>query len=80
MKKIGLNDSVILGVNRRGLDVYNTLKSHSHHGINVIGFIKGFDDPDNFDMILPLPLLGHESEIDKIINKKKNNGFNHCIR
>ena len=51
MKKIGLNDSVILGVNRRGLDVYNTLQNHSHHGLNVIGFIKGYDDPENLMII-----------------------------
>ena len=73
MKKFGLNDALILGVNRRGLDVYNTLQSHSHHGINVIGFIKGYDDPENFDENLPLPVLGHESKIHEILNENKIN-------
>ena len=73
MKKIGLNDSVILGVNRRGLDVYNTLQNHSHHGLNVIGFIKGYDDPEKFESNLPLPILGHESKIHQIINENNVN-------
>ena len=73
MKNFGLTDSIILGVNRRGLDLYNTLQSHSHHGINVIGFIKGYDDPDNFDDNLPLPVLGHESKVHKIINEHNVN-------
>ena len=73
MKKIGLNDSVILGVNRRGLDVYNTLQNHSHHGINVIGFIKGYDDLENFNDKLPLPILGHESKIHEIIEENNVN-------
>jgi hypothetical protein len=76
MKKFGLNESIILGVNRRGLDVYNTLQNHSHHGINVIGFIKGYDDPENFDGDLPLPVLGHESKIHEIID---NNNVNDLI-
>lgn len=73
MKKFGLNESIILGVNRRGLDVYNSLQSHSHHGINVIGFIKGYDDPENFEENLPLPILGHESKIHEIIDEKNVN-------
>ena len=76
MKKFGLNESIILGVNRRGLDVYNTLQNHSHHGINVIGFIKGYDDPENFDGDLPLPVLGHESKIHEIID---NNNIDDLI-
>ena len=71
MWSFGLNESIILGVNRRGLDVYDTLQNHSHHGINVIGFIRGYDEPDNFEYNLPLPILGHESNIHDII--KKNN-------
>ena len=47
MKNIGLHRAVIYGANRRGIDVYNTLKNHSHHGINVIGFIKSDSDKGN---------------------------------
>ena len=69
MKNFGLKDVIILGVNRRGLDVYNTLQNHSHHGLNVIGFIKGYDDPEKFGSNLPLPTLGHESKIHEIIDE-----------
>ena len=69
MKNFGLKDVIILGVNRRGLDVYNSLQSHSHHGLNVIGFIKGYDDPEKFEGNLPLPILGHESKIHEIIDE-----------
>jgi len=69
MKNFGLKDIIILGVNRRGLDVYNSLQSHSHHGLNVIGFIKGYDDPEKFEGNLPLPILGHESKIHEIIDE-----------
>mgnify|MGYP006142650857 FL=1 len=73
MKKIGLNQAIILGANQRGLDVFNSLNNHSHHGINVMGFIKSFDDPNYEDEKFPLPILCHESSMNELIKEKNIN-------
>ena len=73
LKNIGLTETVILGTNRRGIDVCNALNDHSHHGLKVMGFIKADDDPVNFDVEVPLPVLGAESEIHKLIEKTNIN-------
>ena len=48
--KIGLNNALILGVNRRGCDVYNSLQHSSYHGLRVKGFVKAEDDPNSFNL------------------------------
>jgi len=73
LKNIGLTETVILGTNRRGIDVCNALNDHSHHGLKVMGFIKADDDPVNFDVEVPLPVLGAESGIHKLIEKTNIN-------
>ena len=73
MKNFGLNDAIIFGANRRGLDVYNFLKDHPHHGINVVGFVKAHDDPNYNDKKFPLPIIGHEPSLKKIILEKNIN-------
>ena len=75
MKKIGLNQAIILGANQRGLDVFNSLNNHSHHGINVMGFIKSFDDPNYEDEKFPLPILCLESSMNKLIALLRSPGF-----
>jgi len=73
LKNIGLTETVILGTNRRGIDVCNSLNDHSHHGLKVMGFIKADDDPVNLDVEVPLPVLGAESGIHKLIEKTNIN-------
>ena len=73
LKNIGLTETVILGTNRRGIDVCNALNDHSHHGLKVMGFIKADDDPVNFDVEAPLPVLGAESGIHELIKETNIN-------
>ena len=73
LKNIGFTETVILGTNRRGIDVCNALNDHSHHGLKVMGFIKADDDPVNFDVEAPLPVLGAESGIHELIEKTNIN-------
>jgi exopolysaccharide biosynthesis polyprenyl glycosylphosphotransferase len=63
---------VILGVNRRGIDVYDKLQTSYHHGLAIAGFVQANDDPDisknseqNFD------ILGSEQTINQIITKNQ---------
>ncbi len=69
--KIGLNNALILGVNRRGSDVFNSLQQSSYHGLRVKGFVKAQDDPDSFIFIEKNKIFGNESNIDKIIKSEK---------
>ncbi len=69
LNNIGLTETVILGANRRGLDVYNSLKDHSQHGLKVIGFVTAHDDPIDFDVELPLPNLGEESKLHELVSE-----------
>ncbi len=71
--KIGLNNALILGVNRRGNDVFNSLENSSYHGLRVVGFVKAKDDPDLFNIELKNKILGHESELKKIVKSEKIN-------
>lgn len=73
LKNIGLTETVILGINRRGINVCNALNDHSHHGLKVMGFIKADDDPVNFDVEVPLPVLSAESGIYKLIKETNIN-------
>ena len=63
-KKIGLNNALILGINRRGADIYKSLQNQSFHGLRVKGFVQAFDDPIKFNSnacllvnILPLDIF-----------------------
>lgn len=69
--KIGLNNALILGVNRRGNDVFNSLQHSSYHGLQVVGFVKAEDDPDSFNSSHKNKILGQESDIEKIIKSEK---------
>jgi exopolysaccharide biosynthesis polyprenyl glycosylphosphotransferase len=71
MKNFGLDRAFILGINRRGLDVFKSLNNYAHHGINPIGFIQAYDDPNFDNDKLPLPIIGHESSIKKLIQENK---------
>ena len=72
-KKIGLNNALILGVNRRGNDVFNSLQDTSYHGLRVVGFVQAEDDPDSFNIAGKNKILGHESKLKKIIKSEKIN-------
>ncbi len=69
--KIGLNNALILGVNRRGSDVFNSLQHSSYHGLRVKGFVRAEDDPDSFKLLEKNKILGHESDIEKIIKSEQ---------
>ncbi len=71
--KIGLNNALILGVNRRGNDVFNSLQHSFYHGLRVVGFVEAEDDPHSFNIELKNKILGHESELKKIIISEKIN-------
>tara|TARA_Y100000768_G_scaffold383984_1_gene367120 strand:- start:2075 stop:3472 length:1398 start_codon:yes stop_codon:yes gene_type:complete len=71
--KIGLNNTLILGVNRRGNDVFNSLEHSSYHGLRVVGFVEAEDDPHSFNVKPENKILGHESELKKIIISEKIN-------
>ena len=71
-QNIGLKKAVILGVNRRGIDVYDKLQTSYHHGLAIAGFVQANDDPDiskhsghNID------ILGSEQTINQIITKNQ---------
>ena len=69
--KVGLNNAVILGLNRRGLAIFNSLQDQYFHGLEVKGFIQASDDPKSLkNDFLKLKKIGHESEINEIIKSK----------
>ncbi len=71
-KKIGLNNALILGINRRGAAIFNSLQDQSYHGLNVRGFIQAFDDPIDFNIDgLEIDKLGNEDDIDRILDSEK---------
>ena len=71
-KKIGLNNALILGTNRRGVAVFKNLQDKSFHGLLVKGFVQAFDDPIEFNIDdLNIIKLGNEENIDKIIKSEK---------
>jgi len=68
--KIGLRKAVILGVNRRGIEVYENLQKGYQHGLSVQGFITAKDDPQTLiGMNIPDNILGSENSINSIISK-----------
>ena len=69
--KIGLNNALILGVNRRGRDVFNSLQHSSYHGLRVKGFVKAEDDPNSFIFEEKNKIFGNESNIENIIKSEK---------
>ena len=70
--KVGHNNAVILGLNRRGLAVFNSLKDQHFHGLRVEGFIKASDDPKSFEIdSFKSKKIGNENEINEIIKSKK---------
>ncbi len=70
--KIGLNNAIILGVNRRGVEIYNSLQNQSYHGLNVRGFVLANDDPDQYNISFEkTKLLGNESDLKEIIKSEK---------
>ena len=71
-KKIGLNNALILGINRRGLATYESLLKQSYHGLNVKGFVQANDDPPDFKTgSLAIKKLGFEDDIEKIVKSEK---------
>jgi len=71
-KKIGLNNALILGINRRGVEVFNSMKTQPYHGLKVKGFIQAKDDPDSFKIdSQEIYKLGVEDDLAKIIKSQK---------
>ncbi len=69
--KIGLNNAIILGVNRRGVDIYNSLENQFFHGLRVKGFVKAEDDPDPYNALPEkIKVLGDEHDLEKIIKSE----------
>ncbi len=70
--KIGLNNAIILGVNRRSEDIFESLQDQSYHGLKVKGFIRAKDDPSSYEFTnLDMEILGDESDLEKIIQSEK---------
>ncbi len=70
--EIGLNNAAILGLNKRGLAVYDSLQDQHFHGLKVKGFIQASDDPESFKIDFLKPeKIGNENEINEIIESKK---------
>ncbi len=62
----GRRRTVILGANQRGIRAEQEILNHDQQGFDVVGFIRGLDDPD----IVPpggMRLLGTEKDINKLI-------------
>ena len=71
-RKIGLNNAVILGLNRRGLATFESLQNQNFHGLKVKGFVQASDDPKSFDFgSIKLKKIGNESDINEIIKSEK---------
>jgi len=71
-KKIGLNNAIILGVNRRGFAVLESLKNQPYHGLNIKGFVQALDDPKDFDFDKSnIKKIGYENDINNIIKNEK---------
>ena len=71
-QNIGMRKAVILGVNRRGLDVYEKLQQSYHHGLTVTGFVKAKDDPIlSESQGVPEKILGNEKSINEVIYEEK---------
>ena len=71
-KKIGLNNALILGVNRRGAAIFKNLKDQPLHGLNVKGFIQAYDDPIEFNIKdLNINKIGNEADIVGLIKSEK---------
>ena len=71
-QNIGMRKAVILGVNRRGLDVYEKLQQSYHHGLTIRGFVKAKDDPILSEAHeVPVEILGEEKSINEVIYEEK---------
>ena len=69
-QNIGLRKTIILGVNRRGMDVYKNLQESYHHGLSVTGFVRAHDDPlDSGQFKMPSHIFGTEKSMNNIITE-----------
>ena len=70
--KVGLNNAIILGLNKRGSAVFDSLQNQHLHGLKVKGFIEANDDPKSFkNDFLESKKIGNENQINEIIKSKK---------
>ncbi len=70
--KIGLNNAIILGVNKRSEDIFESLQNQSYHGLMVKGFVRAKDDFSSYQFSnIDIKILGNESELEQIINTEK---------
>ena len=70
--KFGLNNAIILGLNRRGIAIYENLQNHYYHGLDVKGFVQAKDDPVPNDIDLnQIKKIGFEANINNIIETEK---------
>tara|TARA_B100000029_G_C17569504_1_gene956129 strand:- start:619 stop:1998 length:1380 start_codon:yes stop_codon:yes gene_type:complete len=70
-RNVGLDNALILGVNRRGEAIFRELSNHYYHGLKIKGFVRALDDPIEFDNErLPMNILGEESDLKNILIKE----------
>lgn len=73
-KKVGLNNAIILGANRRAREIYESLENQSYHGLQVKGYVQAVDDPLSYNFSSQnLKKLGNEQDLKKIIESEKIN-------
>ena len=64
---IGREKTIILGINRRGLNAADYLYHHEDQGYDIVGYIKASDDPNDEINTGEIPFLGEEKDIGVII-------------
>ncbi len=64
---VGREKTIILGMNRRGLNAADYLFHHEDQGYDIVGYIKASDDPNDEINTGEIPFLGEEKDIGLII-------------
>lgn len=67
----GLAQTLIIGLNRRGLAVQDAFYTKPRSGYHPIGFIRMEGEPDLETTDLQIPVLGELNDISKIISEKQ---------
>lgn len=65
---IGRHRTIILGVNKRGLRVAEEIRAHHQQGFDLVGFVRGLDDPV-VDDPGPYSVLGDETQVKDLIRQ-----------
>ena len=64
---VGREKTIILGMNRRGVNAADYLFHHEDQGYDIVGYIKASDDPIDEIDTGEIPFLGEEKDIGVII-------------